>query len=254
MRDPGLDALVKASRNVSAPSGDARERNRTRLAAQIAAGAATLGVASRARASSPFTGWLAKWTALSVLVSAGVAIGVGVHGTRDRVSTAPVLAALLSTEAVAPPSLATEPAASLEPGRANRAAAPDVSQAAPSASGQTGARAGSVAEARVHKPASTALAGSTVEEPSLERELQLLRSARRAIDSDSPEPALALLDRYAAEFPHGALKPEYQTARVLALCAAGRVASARMARDEFMQQQPGSPLAARLRATCAGAR
>jgi hypothetical protein len=83
------------------------------------------------------------------------------------------------------------------------------------------------------------------------RALELLRSARRALDGESPAAALALFDRYAVEFPRGsALQPEYEATRVLALCAAGQTEAGERARDHFLLKQSASPLAERVRTAC----
>jgi hypothetical protein len=258
MHSPGLDALVKASRTVNGPTVEARERNRQRLTAQIAAGVATVGLAAGARASSALAGSIAKWSVVSILISAAVAIGVGTYVTRSRVSTLPIQTAPSFMESPVPAILAggsmASPRPTATPGLPMEDGARGAVLPAEPAGAQAPAPARSGTELHPRQGSSPGPGSAVVDERNLERELQLLRAARRAIDAGSPAPALALLDRYADEFPHGALKAEYQTARVLALCAAGRVASARQAKDEFIEQQPGSPLAERLRATCAGGR
>jgi hypothetical protein len=203
------------------------------------------------------SGGFAKWAIVSsILIVVGGATGVGLYVARSRASTTPNFA--VSTEAVAPKSLPAEPlapGAGTEPhlGLPTRSDAPETpSPATPS--GQALASTAPVGEQRARREASARSGGSTIDARSFERELQLLRSARRVLDTGSPAQALALLDRYAAEFPRGALRPEFQTTRILALCAAGRVASAQQARDQFIKQQPGSPLSEGLRATCADRR
>jgi hypothetical protein len=249
MHSPGLDALVRASRTVNTPTEDARERNRKRLAVRIAAGMGAAAAASGAReaaaavaggpasaaGSAGLAGGLAKWAVISVLIAAGSGTGAGVYVARTRTHAPAALAAApLPAEPLAPVSLAGEPVAPIPP------AVPP--PALP------------VSEPRARVEPSASPAGSTLEARAFERELGLLRSARRALDTGSPALSLSLLDQYAAEFPHGALKSECQATRILALCAAGRVASAQQARDQFLKQQPGSPLAERLRTSCGGGR
>lgn len=240
MRDLGLDALVRDSRTVNAPSEEAREHHRRLLARRIAAGVVGAAAAGGAReaaaamagAAAPGTGApaalsgvVAKWAVVSVLVAVGGATGVGVYVGRG-VSPIPAVAVAPSDHAVARAAVGEQPVAPVP------VTVAEVRPPAQPAAMETGS-----AARRAH---------------AFDRELELLRSARRALDTGSPARALALLDQYAAEFPRGTLKAECQTTRILALCAAGRVTSAQQARDEFIKQQPGSPLADGLRATCAG--
>ena len=262
MRNLGLDALVKASRTANAPSEDVRARNRSRLAGQIAAGMGATSLASAAlEPSSTLAGGFAKWAVVSILISLGAATGAGVYVARGHFSkpptppTPPTLEAPVAREEAAAATLASGPvtsppsAAPAEVSTASEALTPGGPASPPALAVP---RPGG--ESRARQVPSVGLASSTPGGQSFERELQLLRSARRALDADSPVQALALLDRYAAEFPRGSLKPEYEAARVLALCAAGRIAAARQARDQFLKDQPGSPLADGLRASCAGER
>ena len=85
---------------------------------------------------------------------------------------------------------------------------------------------------------------------SLGRELELLRGAQRALDSGSPTQALALLNQYATEFPRGALRHESQAARIIALCAAGQRSAGLKAAEHFLQAEPSSPFARRVRTAC----
>lgn len=87
-------------------------------------------------------------------------------------------------------------------------------------------------------------------EPSLEDELLLFKQAKRAADSGRANEALALLDRYAKEFPKGVLRLEAQVVRAEALCAAGRTSAAIKLRDRFVDSHPSHPLASRMRDVC----
>jgi hypothetical protein len=85
---------------------------------------------------------------------------------------------------------------------------------------------------------------------SLAGESQLLSSAQRALASGDPERALSMLADHAARFPDGALAPERDAARVLALCASGNRVQARALADQFLARHSASPLAQRVRAAC----
>jgi outer membrane protein assembly factor BamD (BamD/ComL family) len=88
--------------------------------------------------------------------------------------------------------------------------------------------------------------------PSLERELDLLRSAQRAVDGGEAHKALTILQQYSSEFPEGMLREEYHAMQIVALCAAGNRTSAREAADRFVRARPGSPLSRRVRTACGG--
>ena len=87
-------------------------------------------------------------------------------------------------------------------------------------------------------------------EPSLQDELLLFKQAKRALDSGKANEALSLLDRFAEEFPKGALRLEAQVLRAEALCATGRTSAATKLRDRFVDGHPSNPLASRMRDVC----
>jgi hypothetical protein len=246
---PALGALIEANRTVTAPSREDRERNRGLLHGRIGAGmiigaaafatrAAAAAVSGGAAAgasggiSAALTGGMAKWVVVSALLVVG-GTGVGVYAARhlfERTSAAaPAPHAVASP--VSPPVTASGAVMAVQ-------APDDDTDSSPNS----------------HNPRSNASAASTLANRRFGREVELLRLARTALDSGSPAAALALLDRYSAEFPHArALGPEYEATRVLALCAAGRTAAADQARVRFLETQSGSPLADRVRTAC-GAR
>jgi hypothetical protein len=245
-----LGALIEANRSVTAPAKDDRERNRAKIAARLGGSGMVVGAAlfttrraaaglsggaapsggGTAAASSAFASGLAKWVAVSALVAVAVGGGVGFHSARRHLeagSTVPAPSAPV-TEQASPVAPAAQTAMGAAPADRDKAAVSNVRSARPSAS----------------------LGGERTNE-SFGRALELLRSARRALDGESPASALALLDRYAVEFPRGsALQPEYEATRVLALCAAGRTEAGERARDHFLEKQSASPLAERVRMAC----
>ena len=86
--------------------------------------------------------------------------------------------------------------------------------------------------------------------PDVAGEIALLNEAQRALASGQADRALQLLDRHAREFPRGSLAEERVAARVIALCALGRVTAARAETAAFVRQSPESPLVERVRAAC----
>jgi hypothetical protein len=82
-------------------------------------------------------------------------------------------------------------------------------------------------------------------------EAKLLREADGALRAGDPTRALVLLNEHAASFPQGVLVEERNAERIVALCALGQKTQAREAASTFLRDHGGSPLAARVRASCA---
>lgn len=85
---------------------------------------------------------------------------------------------------------------------------------------------------------------------SLEVETALLARAQAELRAGHPDRALATLDD--AELKGGVLREEQRAGRVLALCAAGRTSEARAEAARFLAESPQSPMAERVRSSCAG--
>jgi hypothetical protein len=245
--------MVEASRTVGAPSARARERLSRALGRRLAVGAvvaaATLGSREVAGASvGTATTTLAgvatvKWLLVSVFVMVGGLGGFGAYrwgaaahgwlggprGPNQAVSAAP-MAAVPSA-----PRLEPKPSAEPLPVPVNSVALP--LNAPPTVS---------VPPSRVSRSVTNG-AGKAGD---LGRELELLRGAQRALDSGAHLQALGLLDQYSREFPRGSLRYEYSAVRVLALCAAGQRTSALRARQQFLEKEPNSALAHRVRKAC----
>ena len=85
----------------------------------------------------------------------------------------------------------------------------------------------------------------------LDDETRLVRDADAALRGGDASGALALLDQHARTFPHGVLAEERAAERVLVLCALGRTGEARTAAASFLRDRPLSPLATRIRSSCA---
>lgn len=81
----------------------------------------------------------------------------------------------------------------------------------------------------------------------LPAEIAALDGARAALRNQQPAKALALLDGYDGNFPHGALREEASVVRIEALVVAGEMDEARRRTDAFTSSHPTSPHVARLR-------
>lgn len=82
-------------------------------------------------------------------------------------------------------------------------------------------------------------------------EVAALRASDAARRGGRPADALRALDAYDRDFPSGTLRAEADAARVLTLCELGRADDARAVATRFLAQNPSSPLAARIRSSCA---
>jgi hypothetical protein len=85
----------------------------------------------------------------------------------------------------------------------------------------------------------------------LREETRALAAVQQALRDGQPENALGLLDSQERAFPNGSLQAERAAARVLALCAGHRAIAARAAAAEFLRNYPESPIANRVRQSCA---
>jgi hypothetical protein len=247
--------MVEASRSVGAPSTEARERLSRALGRRLAVGAvvaaATLGSREVAGASASSASTIVasagtvKWLLASLLVVAGGLGGFGAYrwsaqngwpgGPGEALQA---VSAARVTAAPSVPRLAPNALAQPEPVPANSAASradpARMSRGSPSRTGRP-------------LPSGARTAGD------LGRELELLRGAQRALDSGAAAQALASLNQYSREFPRGSLRHEYSMVRVLALCAAGQRTSALRARKDFLEREPNSALAHRVKNACGAA-
>lgn len=82
-------------------------------------------------------------------------------------------------------------------------------------------------------------------------EIALMRDAQGALARGDSALALAKVAEHARKFPRGSLTQEREGTRVLALCAAGRTAEARTSGKAFLASYGRSPLAERVRNSCA---
>ena len=125
------------------------------------------------------------------------------------------------------------------------------------ASGHDGAAAlavGTPAPAVAVFPSEASAASPSASAPTLALsvEARALAKVERALKEGLGAQALRLVEDQRQQFARGALQPERDAARIVALCAVGRVSDARAAARDFLATSPRSPLAARIRASCAG--
>jgi hypothetical protein len=233
--DPELERLFRAARSEEDPTDDDRRAVRrslaTRVATAAAAGAAaTLATRSAAAAGGAALGKATLLGSFAAGLGAGAVVGVAVTVAVVTTGSEKPSEHLNSVSVTAPshaPSAAPMPRAAAEP-------TPEPLPSASALVEQTPPRPGEI-------PSVT---------PLLQAETRALADVQRALRDGQADEALRLLAEQERRFALGALHEERAASRVIALCAAGRVAEGRRARDRFLSSYPNSPAADRVRASC----
>jgi hypothetical protein len=86
---------------------------------------------------------------------------------------------------------------------------------------------------------------------SLADEVALLARVQQQLRDGQGQAALETVDQAAHRFAQSQLEPDFQAARVLAWCELGQTTQARQAAAAFLRVHGGSPLAERVRSSCA---
>jgi hypothetical protein len=235
-RDPELEGLFRAARREEEPTDEDRRAVRRALAARLATAAAAgavVTVSTRAAAAASGGAALGKATLVGWF-AAGLGAGAAVG--------AAVTVAVVTRSPDVPPAPARSVSAA--PIHSAPRGAPPLGEPAGMPDAQAPAPSAAPLVREPTRPAPSA-------PPSLEVETRALGDVQRALREGRPDEALRLLAQQDASFARGSLKEERAAARVLALCAAGRVAEGRAARERFLASYPQSPAADRVRATCA---
>jgi RNA polymerase sigma-70 factor (ECF subfamily) len=233
--------IVDEARAAYGPSHEDRARVGATLPLHLAAavGAAASASTASSAAAAP-VGFLAGKGALLgltvLVVVGGASVGYWWSRSETRGARAPSAASAVSTPAAR---TTNQP----DPPESRRAAT--VKTLSPQAPAR-GSRSRSTLAAR---PIS-AKAAMSEPGPDVAGEIALLNEAQRALASGQADRALQLLDRHARDFPRGSLAEERAAARIIALCALGRVTAARAETAAFVRKSPESPLVDRVRAAC----
>lgn len=268
---PNGRALLDAGRDGDDPTPGDRARLRASVMRAIAAG----GVIGAAASESAIAGATVKaassglplvWkvvAGLAVIGAAGGGVAVAVSGGQGAKQAAPpsAVASVPGTSATIPtqpppdaPSIAAPPPttavtaapAATASSRQVRASVDTVRPAAPIPAANDVPSPAAPTDAPAAPPPPAAPPDPIIEET------RKLREAHGALQGGDAARALALLDEQNAGGAE--LREERAAARVLALCKLGRVDEARAAAAQFLQQSPRSPLADRVRGSCAGTR
>lgn len=259
MSDLGPEArsILDGGRDGDDPTPADRARIRGSVMRAIAAGGAATTAAAMteaAVAAKAAQGIALGWKILAGLLITGAVGGGAALALRHEAPAAPARATSVSppaqaASASAPPEEPTPPSAPLAPASTT----PTVASARP-ASPPPERRvepSKEPAPPALEEPSSpsAAVAPPTPPADTLTDETRRLREAHGALTGGDPARALSLLDEQAAAGVQ--LREERTAARILALCQLGRVDEARVAGARFLAESPRSPLADRVRASCA---
>jgi hypothetical protein len=222
--DPAARELLDRARHAHDATDSDRARVRRKLALRVAGTAAAGGGLAKASV-------LGSSALMKVMVPVALALVIGGYIVHQRTSpralpppSFPVPITVPTTEQVAP--LPTVAPTTIE----TEAPPPIVPTVA-------------IHAAKPPPPVATA--------SDLEAETKLLADAQGAIQRSDFGAALAKLDEHAKAFPSGALAEERDAARVVALCGAGRTVDAQTLAKSFLAHHPRSPLAPRVKSSCA---
>lgn len=236
---PEARALFRSAREAAEPPPDAQARARKALQDRIARDAA--------QPSGPRWSSSAPLKALAVAV---VALSAAL-GLRERARHVPNTAVVRHV-ASQPSPPATEGSAAVEEVRvAAPEPAPQDARPVPVAVALP-RRGAANATPRRATAATRASAPSSAERAQrLAEEIRLVSQARLALRGGDGARALATVDEHRRRFPQGALATESSAVRVLALCALGRAAEARVLARAWLASSERSPLANSVRRSCA---
>ena len=232
-----LNALYRQAQRQEAPS---RADRRAVRAALLSAGTASVAVQATAAtgkliAAIPGATKLFTLTQIVGLASLGVALGTStaVIGTAFKSKPAVTVTSKPAASSVhAIPAPRAQSQTSSEPTRE-----PD---AVPTSSPRVSAHA--LPAPSQSQPVSAA--------SSLIEESRGLAEVQSALGAGEDDRALQLLVAQDRTFANGSLGQERAAARVIALCAAGRIAEGQVAKSRFLSQYPQSPLVKRVSGAC----
>jgi hypothetical protein len=243
---PPIDrTLIDEARPALGPSDAQRARlKRAVVAAAVGSAAAGTAAVASGTGASATTAGAGLGAKIALVVFAVAAVGGGAWLAAREGAGAPQ-----TTVDVAP---VDAPPVGLPP---PTAAVPEAEEAPPATTEPTvvPADAGPENEVRAEPPPDPRPGPRLAPDPtSIERESELLREAHAASQRGEPREALALLEQHARLFPRGALVTERRGLRILALCEAGEVDTARGEAQVFLRGRPPAGLAQRVQRSCAG--
>ncbi len=256
---PDARTVIERERQAPGPSPSERRRMRQAIAAALAAGvsASAAGTAAASKLATAAAGSSSGSSVVStgLLSWLGGGLGVGALVVAGSQILAPALlspnghqpspADSVSMVSARAPLPSKVPVADVTPEPPATPPRPDPS---PADAGLAGMR----PSPHRTNPAEFGPAPSTLPKQasdSLREEYALLEQAHRAIEQGQNDRALGILAQHQRRFANGQLSEERQAARVLALCASGRV-QAHSEAKRFLAAHPKSLLGPRVRQEC----
>ena len=236
---PETSALFDVARDQDDPTTEDMARVRAKLVARVGAGVVAGGATAAATGTAVAAGKPLVALAVNVVLALSVAGGVAgtlyaiddgseAVATVERGAVADVVASIPRPRERAQDARVETPPLEVDPRDAE--ATPEVVATSASPSAQ---------------PSGTGKGGD------ITGETALLDRAQAALREGRADDALRALDEHGERYADGALREERQGARILTLCRLGRVAEARAAAARFLAESPRSPVAARVRGSCA---
>jgi hypothetical protein len=221
-----IRALLRSAELDGPPNG-AMRRVLTRAGVGVGVGLAVVATSSTtASAAKLAPAVVGKWLAITAFVGAGAVAAVHVAKPSWTKLTQPAITGTTheaSPRAVPAPTPVVEPTDTVVPSDP------------PSVDGP------------VVAPAPRAVKAAPAASADINGEIAAISQARGALDKGNARGALAALDRYQQDFPHGALSPEATVLRIEALNVAGDRARAKSLGEAFLKAHPKSPHAQRVR-------
>ena len=262
MSDLSTDAkrLLEAARTETGLSPEERARVRSRIFAAVGAGSiAATGATAKASAKIALSvkTWLVGG-AVAALASGGTYY---VHGRAEQPGGAVTTVNAPRGSRARTDRPSADPVPGTDPVRVSGAAEPE------EATGSSTANGAAVAEIAKSTPDPTGVSVPARQRSSMKavesiaaptastgtgfaRDALLLRDVRAALASGQPERAMAMLDARGGEHDQGVLGEEREAARIVTLCALGRIREAGEASRRFFAAHGSSPLAERVRRAC----
>lgn len=253
MSDFGKEArsLLEGGRHGDDPTPADRARIRASVMRALAGGAALGAAATAAEATAAAktaTGLSLLWKLGGLAVLCAASAGTTVAVMERAAPPDPPRPARAAAPLAAPPASA-KPAPPAPP----FAEPPPPATAAPAPRATATAGRPEPADLPADAPPPPPPSAAPVPAPppdTLAAETQRLREAHGALRGGDAQRALALLEEQADAGAQ--LREERAAGRILALCELGRVEEARAQAAAFLQQSPQSPMADRVRRSCAG--
>jgi len=261
LADAGADEFERgllSSSHADAPSERAYQRTLASLgvgllvplgAASVAHGAGSSAAVTSKLGVAALGKWLVTGMALGAVTVSAVAVTGRARSTPpERVATEQ---APMQRRDPSATTARSGSAAALAPPPAPREVPRPASEAvAPKRRPDTSARSAQPVPAT---PASSSPDGPEASEPlpsvpSVKRETELIGTAQRALQRGDGQSALDALERYRAEFPHGALGPEARLLGIAALLRTGQRDRARTVAADVIAREPTGQEAAAARA------